>query len=374
MSVATAPKLPRLLGFLERDPGNLQLLADAAATALDEGQPAKAIDLLDRYAATTPLPPELLNLSGVAALQEGRFGEAAKAFEDLLAQGHDDPGLRFNLAWAKAMLLDWARTADLIDDATVAAAPRAAALKVEALCHLGKLEEALAWGGQIAAQRPGDQALMGALAVAAMDAEQTDLARAYALKAGTTHEGLSTLGMLMLDQDDADEALVTFDRALAVYPHSARALLGKGLALLSKGDPRAAAGQLDEGAKIFGDHLGSWIASGWAHFASGDQVTARSRFETALALDDTFAESHGGLAVLDVIENDLESARRRTDIALRLDRVCFSGALARSMLLEHDGDPATAERIRQKAMNAPIGAAGRTLAQAMTVMAGRRPS
>ena len=120
----------------------------------------------------------------------------------------------------------------------------------------------------------------------------------------------------------------------------------------------------------FGDHLGSWVAAGWVYYVKGDLATSRARFETALALDDTFAETQGALAVLDLLDDDLESARRRTEIALRLDRNCFAGALAKSMLLEREGKGKAAQKVRDAAMNFPIGPGGRTIAKSLAARGG----
>ena len=358
-------RLNRLLAFLDRDPGNLNLLADAAAAAFDARALQTASDLLARYAALTPLPPELINLRGLIALGEQRYRDASLNFETLLDGGAADPGVRFNLAWSKAMLQDHAGAAELLDDSVIAVSPRAASLKIEMLHHLGLFEDALACGQSLAELYPDNKDLMGALSVLALDAEEVDLARHYATQAGDSPEGLSTLGTLMLNDHQVDEALTAFQQAIDIQGGNARAWVGKGLSLLSKGDEAAAAESIDRGAELFGDHIGSWIASGWTWFIRGQYATSRVRFEKALAFDDNFAESHGGLAVLDIIEGKIESARRRTDIALRLDRKCFSGALARSLLLSNAGEDQAAQRIREIALNQPIGRDGQTIAQAM---------
>lgn len=360
--------LARLLGFLEGDPENLNLLADAAGAALDEGHPTQTERLLDRYAAIAPLPPALSNLRGVAALANRQFDAARAIFESLLDAAPHDAGLRFNLAWCRAMGHDDRGAVALLDEATIAAVPRGAALKVQMLHQLGPLEDALACGMGLAELYPDDQDLMGALAVVAIDAEEIDLARGYAERAGASHEGLSTLGMLALNADDVDGSLALFDQALEAYGDSGRALLGRGLALLMKGEPAAAAQCLDRSGEIFGAHVGTWVAAGWAHFTVGDYAAARADFERALALDDTFGETQGALAVVDLVENKLASAKRRTTVALRLDPTCLSGALARSLLLAGDGQAEKAQAIRHAALNAPIGANGRTIAQTMVAL------
>lgn len=360
-----ASRFERLSGYLRIDPSNPRLIADAADAALDEGLWAEVSEMIARYAALEPLPPRLRNTAGLLALHEARYAEAIALFEPLLAAAPQDPHLRFNLAWASAMAGTAEAVVDLIDDAVVAATPAAAALKVQALHRLERLDEALAVGAGYAAAGHDDQALMSALAVAAIDAEEPDLARIYALRAGDTHEGLSTLGALALDQGLVSEAAGLFDRALAVDPTSGRAQLGKGLALLSEGDAAGGAPLVEAAAARFGDHLGSWVAAGWGRFAQGDQAAARRLFEKALALDDTFAETHGALAVLDVMDDRIDSATRRCQVAFRLDKACLSAALARSLMAARQGDAATAERIRALALNTPLGPDGRTLSQAM---------
>jgi tetratricopeptide (TPR) repeat protein len=365
MSAPAISRFERLSAFLRQDPTNLRLTADAADAAFDEERWPEAADLIARYAAREPLPPRLVNVAGLLALHESRFSDAIDLFGPLLGTGPQDPHLRLNLAWAKAMVGEPAAVIDLIDDDVVAIAPTAAALKVQALHRLGRLDEALSTGGAYAARWADDKALMSALAVAALDAEDVDLARAYAARAGDTHEGLSTVGAIAFDQGLVSEATRLFDRALAIDPSSGRALLGKGLALLANGDPVQGTVLIEDAAKSFDYHLGSWIAVGWGYFTQGDYAAARSRFDKALALDDTFAESHGALAVLDVVEGKFDSAERRAQVAVRLDRRCLSAALAQSLLASRRDDHQTAERIRDVALNAPLGSDGQTLAQAM---------
>ena len=364
-SAANAKRLSRLLGFLESDPENLNLLADAANAALDESALDNVGELVARYRALTDVPPPLLNVEGIAAMRQGRLDEAVAAFQALRDAGHDDPSVRFNLAWAGALQQRHEDVLELLDEEVVATVPRAAALKVQTLHHLGRIEDAIAAGQGMAEIYPKDNHLLGALSVAAMDADDFELARHYAMRADGGSDALTTQGLISLHDDAPEAARGLFDRALAEHPDAPRAWLGKGLSLLSQGDVDAAAPCLDKGAEIFGDHLGSWIASGWTHFIRKDLGAARRSFETALAHDVNVAETHGARAVLDIAEGNTDSARRRTDIALRLDKECFGGILARTLLLEMDGKPELAAKIRERAMNMPMGIDGKTLAQAM---------
>jgi tetratricopeptide (TPR) repeat protein len=360
-------RLSHLLTFLEHDGNNPQLLADAAAAAFDEQAFDVAADLIERHAALAPLSDTLLNLKGLVALARERFADAAGVFEQLRARA-DEPALRFNLAWAKARLEQYDAALKVLDDAAVEAAPRGPSLKIHIMHHLNLHEEALAEGDRLVARFPEDEALMGALSTLALDAEKPELALQYAKRAGCNPEGQATLGFLVLGQHDAEQSLPLFESALARQPANPRAWVGKGLGLLSCGQPGAGAEAIDHGAALFGNHVGSWIASGWAHFIAGDQAKARASFQRALAMDDNFSETHGALAVLDLMDGRLNEARRQCDVALRLDKNSFGGALAKSMLLEASGHPQAAQKVRDLAMATPVGPDGQTLAHALLAM------
>jgi Flp pilus assembly protein TadD len=128
IDVTQSGRLQRLLGFLDADPANLALLADAANAALDESQPETAADLLQRYRVLAPLPPGLANADGLAAMRSGRYEQARAAFSALREAGHDHPAVRFNLAWLSAVEGDFGDVVGLVDDAVIQAVPQAATL------------------------------------------------------------------------------------------------------------------------------------------------------------------------------------------------------------------------------------------------------
>jgi tetratricopeptide (TPR) repeat protein len=365
-------RLAVLRSYLDADPENPRLLHEAADLSFQQGQIEDAAALMDRLAATGVLDIEAIHLAGLIALTQGQFKKALDAFSSIRAEGVDNPPVRFNLAWAHAMLSRHEEALALLDDEVLEVSPRAPQLRIQMLHHLNRLDEGLAAGSILAARYPGNEALFGTLATLALDAEEIELARHYARQAGNDAGGLAAAGILALESEDIPEASDLFERAIAAEPQNPRAWIGKGLARISQGDAAGAVGAIDRGAELFGSHLGSWIASAWAHFAVGDLPAARQRFERALALDASFAETHGGLAVLDIMEGRIDEGSRRAEVALRLDRGALGGQLARIMLLERSGQPDVAARIREKAMATPLGPDGRTIGQAMAALALRK--
>lgn len=357
-----------LLALLEADQANRELLADAAEAALDERKPEVASDLIGRIAAAGDLRPREVNLAALAALQSGEFEKVVKLLESLPGDAAGAPGVRFNLAWASAKMGDFDRALAALDGSVTQALPQAATLHVQLLHQAGHLDEASEAGRSYLTAHPENRDLMAAMSVLAIDLEDLELAEHCAAGAADHPDALTTLGTLALGREHATDALSLFDQAVTRDPTRPRAWVGRGLAKLLTGNGEDAAADIDEGAAMFGDHLGSWIAAGWAHFVRGDLKASRARFETALAIDPNFAETHGSLAVLAVVEGNPETARRESDVALRLDRQCYSAALALSLLAAGEGKHSAAQRIFARAAEVPVDASGRTIAAALASM------
>lgn len=365
----TASRYARLSRLLEQDPANPALLADTAEAAFAEQQFNAAQALLERCAELAPLPGDKVHLAGLTAMRLDQWDRAAAHFEALLAGGADAPPVRFNLAWSLAKAGQYDAALPLLDDATATALPQAAQLLIYLLHQAGMLDEAADKARSLIEIHPHHADLGASISILALDIQDHGLAERSARAAGDHPAALTTLGTLALAGNEPVAAIALFDEALRRDPDSPRARVGMGLAHLVGEDKAAAAAELDRGASLFGDHLGSWIAAGWAWFTLGDIATARARFETALALDDTFAETHGSLAAIDILEGRIEEGRRRVQIALRLDRQSFSAAFASMLLAAGGGDRETAQRIFEVAINTPLDASGRTIGQALARLA-----
>lgn len=352
-----------MLGYLEQDPGNAALAVDCAHAALDTHQPQVAHDILTRLEAIAPLDEDTMALAGMAAMRCGDQAAAQRHLKTLLERHPDNADLKFNLAWSLAQSGEYEMSLQYLDHAMTASLPQAAMVDMQSLHHLGEFEAAADRLDTYVERFPDYAPLQAAASVLAMDVERIDLARACALKGGDHPDALGTLGTLELAEDRLDQAQIHFRKSLSAKENNPRANLGLGLAELAAGNAAEALPHLDKGAQQFGDHLGSWIASGWAHFLAGDEDAARRRFETARKQDDTFGEAHGSLAAMDAFAGDFETAKERLKIAARLDREAFSVALTGMIIAAAEGDQARADQIFEIIANQPLSHDGRTLAQ-----------
>ena len=351
-------KLERLLGYLAADPSNAALLIDAIETALAAGTLNTAAELVEQLSGIRPDSFEAAYFSALLAMEGRDFEKAANSLIPLVAAGAP-LNARFNLAWCQAMLGDKAQALANLDFATTDTLASAAMLRLQLMHEAGDIDAAYVFGQDALERFPEDVGLLAAMATLAMDMEDVPLARHCAEKAGSHPEALAALGLLDLQGGNIESARRSLEGSLAIRDHNPRAWVGQGLVRLLEREPAAAALDMDRGAQQFGDHIGSWIGAGWAHYLAGNLDAAEQRFERALAIDPNFAESHGSLAVIDVAKGRTEAAKRRMITALRLDRNCFSALLAKIML---DADnPALARDLVEQAFSSPLDENGMTV-------------
>lgn len=353
-------RLERLMSYLDQDPDNPRLMADAAEAAFEEGQLSEAVALVERQAALAPLTPSLTALLGRVAIAEGRDEDARAVFESLLAAHPGDPALRYNLG----LVLE--RRGEL-ETALERLGPdnetwEIAALKVRLLHRLERLEAAIAIGDGWDEGRDSDPRLWGGLSAVAIDTEDMVRARTWAERGASSTDGQVTLGMLTLAEGEAERALGFFEQAVRQRPGTARGALGLGMVALGEDQPAVAAEHFQRAAHAFATHLGSWVAAGWAWLLADAPERGEACFHKAVALDDSYGEAQAGLAYVDWLRGQTHEADRRARIALRLDPSSLGGALVQSQIAAATGRDGLADKIRQGALMSPVGPRGETVA------------
>ncbi|KGB98913.1 tetratricopeptide repeat protein [Burkholderia cepacia] len=359
----------RLLSYLGADPTNRSLQIDLAHAAFDAGQHDLCDKMLDELRSAQPHSAGLLNLEGLNALARNQPERALASFRAIVPTDRD-PTVQYNEAYALALLERYEEALGVLVHPALHTLPCAVALCIRVLHHLQRLDDAIALGEQYAATQPE---IAAPLSVALFDAGKPDDARKYALLAGGAVDAWAILGLLDLECGAVDSAEQKLNSALQYQPTHGRAMLGRGLIQMARRQFDAAADTLSIAARTLDSHAGTWIAAGWAFLYKEEFSTARRHFDEALALDRTFAEVHGSLAVLDYQEGLLDSARSRADTALHLDKNCASAMLALSLLQASDGNIDRSRATLDAALNRPVGTGNRSFLQKMSAFSQTPP-
>jgi Flp pilus assembly protein TadD len=359
-------RLQRYREFLKGDPANLSLALEVAELHTRLGEFAQAESVLATALTNRPADMRLRSQLATTHIAANRPDEAIEILQSLLASGEQSPALRYNLAYA--LLL--ARRPQEARDQLLAvvdqpeAPAQARLLLARALHHCGDLEGAEEQISAYLKDRPEDAEALGVAALIHLDASHPDRARAAAESAlGQSADDLGalvTLGSLALDQEDQAAANDYFTRATERHPSSGRAWSGMGLTTMLALDLDRAIENLKQAVRYMPDHIGTWHSLGWCQILKRDFAGAQESFDRAMALDRNFSETHGGLAVLHVLQGRPEAAEPEVKRALRLDPKCFSGRFAQSLLLSKS-DPAQAQAIVQGIMSSSVVEGGEKL-------------
>lgn len=364
--------LERIKGYLNHDPDNVKLLGDAADLCLQTGDFVSGKSYVQRALEIAPNSAELLHTLGLLELVSGEISQAHEIFARLVEGGIGHPAVRANLAYTLLLLGKPQAVPELLHDAEscVQDAPEAPALLIRALHTMGDVDQAIEFGERFLEHNPENASIYGLLSTLYIDNEDFDAAGRAAAKAkelgGNIPEAWVTSGTLELAQQKDTLALQHFEQALQENPTSGRAIAGRGLAYMLGRDLKKATEDLKQAVQRMPTHIGTWHALGWSQLLQNDLVAARQTFEHALSMNHNFSESHGAMAIIAIAEgHKVEEASQSIKRALGLDKQCFSGLFAQSLLLNAQGRPELARKIIDGIMNAGVLPGGVTMRQSL---------
>ena len=359
-------RLQRHGGYLKSDPANPSLALEVAELHTRLGEFAEAESVLVTALGKQPADARLRSQLATTYIAANQPEKAIELLQSLLASGEAHPALRYNLAYA----LLFARRAEEARDQLLAAVdspdapPQTRLLLARALHHCGDLEGAEKQISAHLKDQPEDAEALGVAALIHLDASHPDRAREtaeHALKQNADNLGaLMTLGSLALNQENQAAANDYFTRATKRHPASGRAWSGMGLTAMFGLDLDRALEDLQRAVHHMPEHIGTWHSLGWCQILKRDFAGAQQSFDRAMALDRNFGETHGGLAVVHVLQGKTELAEGEVKRALRLDPKCFSGRFAQSLLLQKS-DPEKAQAIVQGIMSSSVVEGGEKL-------------
>lgn len=348
----------RLRGYLQADPGNVELACETVDALFAAARYEEAESLL------SSLPQASLAAAGMrfraarCALVRGRHEAATLVLQSLIEEGYENVALWHDLAFCQLCLRRTADAIDTLDSARLRFGESAELALVRA-------RVALMDGDFAAAHRALDTALalapqystgLGLRALALLDEGRTDEAAQAAKLAlevyPDQHEALIVAGTTSLWLRDLNSAESHFERALQRHPNSGRALSGAGQARMLRTDLEGARGLLERAVVAMPDHIGTWHALAWVHLLAGDPIGAEHDYHRAYELDQNFADSHGGLALIHALRRETEAAEASIKRALRLNPQCPTALYAKTLLLTDAGEARAADRLLGKMLEA----------------------
>lgn len=368
-------RLDRLAAFLLQDPANTQLRIDAFETALACSAWDRAAQYLEEGRACDEDALGWKLREGDFWLAQQLYDQARAVLETVPPADALNDVVLHNLAYIDlrqgrvAECIE--RLADRMSGDQAAARPSVAVralqqLWLRALHHLGDLDRAIAWSSnaehtaQLAPQAAGVASLI------ALDASDFDRARrwsALSVEQGsgddpTVVEALVTQASLAMAARDGHRARQFAEAALACSPQEGRAWSAWAFAAMLSGDLAAARAAFARATSALPDHIGTWQGKGWAELMQRDLAAAEASFRAALLLDGSFAESHGGLALVLAFQHRVPEAKECAERALRLDRQNLSGRYATAVLNGEVRDSTDLQRLARKLLAgrpAPLG-------------------
>lgn len=344
----------QLQQYLQHDPRNAHLLGDLASLHLQMGEYNRAMELINQALDSAPQDTTLQFDKATIAMAAGHPEEAAAIYEILQSQGMDSPILRFNYAYACLYLRQYAHARELLESvpANDPQLPEYHLLYARILHRLGDLEPALIMLQSYVEQHPQNAQAAGELALLAVDNSGNEDGEKWARQALALNpnqlEALIALGTLAFEQDQETAARLYFDQAVSTAPHSGRALSGLGLVAMMSDDVKGAQDCFAKAVKTMPDHIGTWHALGWCQLLGDEMEGARISFNRSMELNHNFSETHGALAVVDIMEGRPQPAETKIKKSLRLDPANFSGLFAQSLLAQSQGDMQTARKITRE--------------------------
>jgi len=343
-------RLRRYQGFLQQDPSNIKLISDVADLHLQLGEFEQARGLLEKALTQWPSQPSLLSGLASVAMADGEPDVAIRLLNNILEMEQDNPVIYYNLAYAYLYSdqPDNAKQALVKIKDSKSVFPQIPLLLARAQHHLGEMDEAIEHAQEYLNDHPDDPDAFGVLALLYFDLENKAQAQLMAEKALSLDENnlnaLVTLGSLALTTDTADVAAGYFERAIARQPKNGRGWSGMGLADMLRLNLPKAIEDLKQAVKYMPSHIGTWHSLAWCQLLTDDLQGAEENFMQSMKIDHNFAETHGGLAVVHIMQGRPDLAEAEVKRAIRLNPNSFAGRYAKSLLMSK-ADPEKAQEI-----------------------------
>lgn len=348
-------QLQRWLSFLEQDPKNTHLITSILELSLAENQ----LDTLNRMLAHIQTQniqePQISSLVSLVCLQLGKLQEAVIYGENVLGTEFENATVLHNLAYAQLYLGDYQKAQGLLQPLIEFSSTLDAntyVLYARIMHHLECPEDAIHALEKAIALNPSNAEALGNLALLQYETDHnlSDYAnaKATALKAINIQpyqlEGLLALAEIQLNARNITDARNNFNLILEHHPQSGRAWSGLGQLEFYETNIDQAEKYLLTAVEYMKDHVGTWQVLGWCYVLKNNIEKAAWAFETSLPLNTEFADSYGGIAVVEAMRHNTVAAKERIQQAFELDEYSMAATFAEYILLNNAGSPEAAQQ------------------------------
>jgi tetratricopeptide (TPR) repeat protein len=333
-----------LLKCLAADPRNVDLACEIIDQYLAQYQYDDAQSLLNQLDSSLLEEPGILFRQARLGLILGDYPIASKNLTQLINNGEDgNVALWHDLGFCQLCMRETQAAKD-----TVAQAVQRFGESVELDLLSSRIEmieshfdSALAYADKALINAPEHTTALGLKALALLDMGEPDKAFEVAIAClqlyPDQYEALLVAGTVQLWRKQAEQSANYFMRALERHSGSGRALSGYGQVLMLQQQLQPARAVLQQATAAMPEHLGTWHALAWAELLTGDLASAERSYQSAFEIDRNFAETHGGLALVDAIKGNHVEAEQAVKRALRLNPQCLTALYAQTLLLSDSG-------------------------------------
>lgn len=348
-------QLQRWLGFLEQDPKNTHLITSILELGLAENQ----IDIIERilvHIQTQNIQdPQLSSLASLVSLQLGKFQDAIIFGEHALETEFADATVVHNLAYAQLYLGEYKKAQQLLEPLIATSTTLNAdtyVLYAKVMHHLEQPEDAISALQKAIALNPLHTEALGNLALLQYETDHNlsdySEAKETAQKALTIApyqlEALLALAEIQLNERKISDARKNFNLILEHHPQSGRAWSGLGQLEFYETNIDQAEKYLLKAVEYMKDHVGTWQVLGWCYVLKNNIEKAAWAFEIALPLNTEFADSYGGIAVVEAMRHNTVAAKQWIKKAFELDEHSMAATFAEYVLLNHQGSSEAAQQ------------------------------
>lgn len=328
-----SPRLVRLAGYLEQDPANAGLLAEACEEAMACGRHEQAAAYIASGERLAPGASEWRFRLAQLSIATRDLARARSLLEELRASARGNAVLVHDLAYVCFLQGDAAAACELLQP-VLDDLPRQPVLpnelvgRLQALwlraCHeRGALAAAWTWTCEAQATHQLAPVAAGVASLVALDLDELAAARSladFALQSDPRQvEALVARGSLALAARSPDEARGFLQQALARKPKDGRTLSSFGLTCLLARDFTGASDALKAAVEAMPKHAQSWVALGWTRLLLGDANGALAALRSAVQLDPADAQAHGALALAHAVTGDAVGAVREAALGEAID-------------------------------------------------------